>query len=57
MFVVIVDGQNPFLMTNTIENLVVCPAIIIMIWAIVKSVITTELGKYDLGLDQMSEVI
>lgn len=33
----------------------VCPAIIIMIWAIVKSVITTELGKYDLGLDQMSE--
>lgn len=28
-----------------------------MIWAIVKSVITTPLGIYDLGLDPMSEVI
>ncbi|KAJ6641176.1 Diuretic hormone receptor, partial [Pseudolycoriella hygida] len=33
----------------------VCPAIIIMIWAIVKSVIETPLGIYDLGLDPMSE--
>ncbi|XP_037043239.1 diuretic hormone receptor-like isoform X2 [Bradysia coprophila] len=33
----------------------VFPAIIIMIWAIVKSVITTPLGIYDLGLDPMSE--
>lgn len=45
--------------TTTIinKNIIVCPAIIIMIWAIVKSVITTPLGIYDLGLDPMSEVI
>lgn len=39
------------------SNIVACPAIIIMIWAIAKSVITTPLGDYDLGLDPMSEVM